>query len=101
MISYNLSIKIDPKIENDWIQWVKQEYLPAIVQTGLFKDQKFHRLLYQDERDGITFIIQLSADSIENYKNYLKKFSSTFQKKMSERWKHQFVSFHTVMEIVN
>jgi hypothetical protein len=69
--------------------------------TGLFSDYKFFRLLEQDETEGVTYVIQYFSSSIEYYKKYITEFETLLNEKSFAKWRDQFVSFHTVMEIVN
>jgi hypothetical protein len=101
MIAYNVTIKIEKEIEKEWLQWVKKEYISEVLATGLFAEYKFYRLLENDETDGITYVVQYFAPSLENYKNYSEKFFDHLQKKSREKWNGKSVAFHTVMEIVN
>jgi hypothetical protein len=101
MIVYNITIKIDPHIENEWVNWQREEHIPEVLATGLFTDHKLFRLLEQDEADGITYVIQYYTPSLANYKKYIEEFATTLRKKAFERWKNQFIAFRTVMEIVN
>ena len=66
MIVYNITIKIEPAIEAEWINWQKLEHIPEVMATGFFTNYKFYRLLDQDEEDGITYIVQYFTPSIEN-----------------------------------
>ncbi len=100
MIVYNLSMKVDPVIEKEWITWQQEEHIPEILATGLFTEHKFFRLLEQDESDGITYVIQYFAPSLENYKLYIEKFAPMLRKKAIEKWNDQFIVFRTVMKIV-
>jgi hypothetical protein len=50
MIVYNVSIKIDPGIEKDWIAWNKKEHIADVLSTGFFSGHKFFRLLGQMKR---------------------------------------------------
>ena len=70
MIVYNISMKIDPSIEKDWLRWQQQEHIPAVMASGQFTAYKFYRLLEQDDRDSITYIIQYFASSLKNYYRY-------------------------------
>jgi len=101
MIVYNITIKIDAKIEDDWLAWLKNEHIPEIMATGLFIEYKLFRLLEQEERDGVTYVVQYFAPSLEHYKKYVYEFSQLFQQKTFQKWRDHFVSFRTVMEIVN
>lgn len=101
MIVYNITVKIVPKIEADWIEWQKKEHIPEIMATGLFRDYKFFRLLDQDESDGITYIVQYFAATKEKYNQYIEEFSSALREKALAKWGNQFIAFRTVMEVVN
>ena len=101
MIVYNLSIKVSPKIHKDWVQWQKQEHIPAIMATGYFTANKFFRLLEQDESEAITYIVQYFAPSIKEYDAYITKEAPLLRKKAIEKWGDQFIAFRTVMETVN
>jgi len=100
-IVYNTTIKIDPQIEKEWIDWQKNEHIPEIMATGLFSDFKFFRLLEQDETAGPTYVVQYFSLSIEHYKKFINEFATLLSKKSFAKWSHQFISFHTVIEIVN
>jgi hypothetical protein len=93
-------MKVDPAIEKKWIQWQREEHIPEIMATGLFTEHKFFRLLEQDETDGVTYVIQYFAASIENYQQYMEQFATLLRKKASDKWKDQFVGFRTVMQVV-
>jgi len=100
-IVYNTTTKIDPQIEKEWIDWQKNEHIPEVLATGLFGDYKFFRLLEQDEIEGITYVIQYFSSSLENYKKYIEEFATSLNEKCLRKWSDQFISFHSVMEIVN
>ena len=73
MIVYNITIKIIPAIETEWVQWQQQEHIPAVMASGHFTDHKFYRLPGQEESDGITYIVQYFASPFESYTRILKK----------------------------
>lgn len=100
MIAYNITMKIDPKIEKEWIQWQREEHIPEIMATGLFTENKFFRLLEQDETEGITYVIQYFVPSMEAYNRYIELYAPLLRKKASDKWHDQFVGFRTVMQVV-
>ena len=100
MIVYNITLKIDPKIEKNWINWQREEHIPEIMSTKLFSEYKFFHLLEQDETDGMTFVIQYFTPFIENYDLYIEKFAPLLRKKSNEKWGDRVISFRTIMELV-
>jgi hypothetical protein len=101
MIVYNISMKIDPSIEKDWLQWQLQEHIPAVMASGQFTKYKFYRLLEQDDTDSITYIIQYFASSIKNYHSYSEQTAPLLRQKAADKWGNKFIAFRTVMQAVN
>ncbi|HEV8287027.1 MAG TPA: DUF4286 family protein [Chitinophagaceae bacterium] len=101
MFVYNITIKVEPKIETEWLKWQKCEHIPEIMATGLFTDYKFFRLLEEEETDGVTYIIQYFISSFERYKKYIEIYAPLLRKKSFEKWGNQFIAFRTIMQTVN
>lgn len=101
MIVYNITIKIEPQIETEWIQWQKQEHIPEIMATGCFEKYRFYKLLEQDEEDGITYIVQYFADSENLYNKYVAETAPILRQKALEKWGNKFIAFRTIMQAVN
>jgi hypothetical protein len=101
MLVYNISIKITPAIEKDWVQWQQQEHIPAIMATGCFVDYKFYKLLEQEEAEGITYIIQYFANTQQAYQQYINDTAPLLRQKALDRWGNQFIAFRSIMRTVN
>ena len=101
MICYNITIKIDPQIEREWIEWQKQEHIPEIMATGLFTEYKFFKLLEQDESDGPTYVIQYFSRDLKNYNRYINEFAPQLRQEAMEKWGDRFVAFRTLLQVVD
>ncbi|WP_207514772.1 DUF4286 family protein [Longitalea luteola] len=101
MIVYNITYKVDPAIEEVWIKWQQQQHIPEIMACGQFTTYKMFRLLEQDDSEGMTFVIQYFAPSLENYYQFIQEFAPAFSKKAFDKWGNRFIAFRTVMEVVN
>lgn len=101
MIVYNITVKIDPAIEEPWIKWQQQEHIPDIMASGQFTQWKMFRLLEQDDTEGMTFVIQYFAPSLENYNKYIEEYATALRQKAFDKWGNRFIAFRTIMEVVN
>lgn len=101
MIVYNITIKVLPAIEKDWVQWQLEEHIPDIMATGQFTDYKFYHLLEQDEADGVTYVVQYFASSSGQYEKYIREYAPSLREKAFQKWGDQFIAFRSVMEVVN
>ncbi|MBI1779915.1 MAG: DUF4286 family protein [Sphingobacteriales bacterium] len=100
MVVYNITLKVEPSIAPQWLQWQKEVHIPDVMATGLFDSFRFYRLLEQDETDGPTFIVQYFAKSKENYEEYIGKYASVMRRKLTDKWGDRLVAFRTLMETV-
>jgi len=101
MIVYNISIKIEPSIEKEWLQWQKKENIPAMMSSAQFTEFRFYRLLEQDEADGIFYVLQFFAASEAHYEKYIEEFAGKHRQKAFDRWGDKFIAFRTLMQPVD
>jgi predicted ATP-dependent endonuclease of OLD family len=101
MIVYNITIKITPEIEKDWVAWQKSEHIPDVMASEQFTEYKFYRLLEQENDDGITYVVQYFTSSIENYNCYIDETAPLLRQKAIEKWGNKFIAFRTLMQVVN
>jgi len=100
MIIYNVTIKVEHDIVQDWIQWMKEEHIPDLLTTGLFTDTRLCRLLEQDETDGVTFSAQYTCASIAEYHKYINEHAQEMRDRGLKRFAGKFIAFRSVMEVI-
>jgi hypothetical protein len=99
MIIYNVTVKLEKAIAEEWLRWMKQEHIPELLRTGLFVDAKLCHLLEQDESEGKTYIAQYFLDSMEHYNTYIAEHASRMREKGFQRFGNKFIAFRTVMAV--
>ena len=101
MVLYNITINIDNDREEEFIDWMKQEYLSRIMQTGLFYEKRFFRLLHDDGSGGVNFSAQFLAESMEDLEFFQAKYAPLLSEIIKEKFGSQFVSYRSVLESVD
>ena len=99
MIIYNVTVKVDKSIVEEWLRWMRQEHIPDLMKTGLFVDAKLCRLMEQDETDGKTYVAQYFLDSMEHYNSYIAEHAPRMRDKGFKRFGNKFIAFRTVMAV--
>ena len=99
MIIYNVTLKIHDSIQADWLQWMKEEHMPELKQTGLFNDYRLCRLLEQDEDEGHTYVAQYFCDTLEQYNTYISEHAQSMREKGFRKFGDKFIAFRTIMEV--
>lgn len=98
MIIYNTTVKVNADIVQQWLQWMKEEHIPAMMHTGLFVDYRMSRLLEQDDAEGSTYIIQYFCDGMEHYNTYKNEHREAMRTQGLKKFGNGYIAFHTVME---
>lgn len=100
MVLYNVTIKIDKTVADDWVQWMKNEHMPELMLTGLFADSKLFKLLDVEDDDGVTYAAQYFCKNMEDYNSYIDNHAMVMREKGFARFGNKFVAFRTIMESV-
>jgi len=100
MIIYNVTIKVEEQIADNWLQWLLNNHIPEIMQTNCFIDYKVVRLLEVDDSEGPTYAVQYYAHSKADYNRYIELYASRMRKLSFEKWGEHVMAFRSVMEVV-
>jgi len=100
MVVYNVTIKVETSVCDEWVDWMKAVHMPSLMSTGLFTENRLSRLLEQDETDGVTFSAQYVCNSITEYNRYIDEHSEQMRQQSFERFGGKFVAFRSIMEVV-
>jgi Domain of unknown function (DUF4286) len=98
MLLYNVTFGVDKQIEDAWIAWMKANYIPAIMETGLFTDYKMYKVLTHDDETSVSYSVQCFSPGIEHVLKYLNEFAPALVEAHRVRFKDQHVAFNTLLE---
>jgi hypothetical protein len=99
MIIYNVTVKIDNDIHDEWMEWMRSIHIPEVMATQKFIDHQVAKVLVDDE-DGMTYSIQYKCESMSHLEDYYKAHAPDLQRKHAERYKDKFVAFRTLLEVI-
>ena len=101
MLIYNVTIKVQNDIVEPWLVWLKEEHIPEMIATGCFTKAVILHLLETSDAEGETYAVQYYTNTGEDYQRYINRHSTTLRQKGLEKWGNKFISFRTIMEVVN
>lgn len=100
MLLYNITVGIDNDIEDTWLAWIKEDFLPRIMETGLFSDSKVYKILHDDNEGSTSYSIQLFAERIQNINFYLQAHAPDLIEEHRQKFLNRHVVFQTLLEEV-
>jgi hypothetical protein len=99
MLFYNVTVKVTAAKAEHWLQWMKQQHIPAVMKAGGFIEYRLCRLLAEEETDP-TFVIQYLCKNREQYEEYIAGHAPQLRREHEQLFGQHAVAFRTVMEII-
>lgn len=100
MILYNITINVSQDIEQDFISWMKTIHIPEVLETGIFHDHKFFRLIHDTDDGSTNYCIQYFTKSLKLMMEYESKYATGLRAKTKERYKDKTIAFRTLLETI-
>jgi hypothetical protein len=97
MISYSVTISIDPAAESEWLEWMTAVHIPDVLRTGCFLECRSYKLLESDGENP-AYVLQYHCRSIEQYERYRRNFAPDLQKDHSSRFAGRFHASRQLLE---
>ena len=99
MILFNITIKVEHGVHNDFIHWVDGDVLRESV-DGTEQASRFFRLLGVDASDGITYCLQHYFTDLEAFNLFKSKGELSFRADLADRYGDKLVVFSSVLSEV-
>ncbi len=100
MYIYNVTVGVDKSIEKQWLSWMKETHIPAIMKTGLFVENRVYKVVGVDESESVSYATQYVAKSLLEIDQYLKNYAHKLQDEGHARFGDKQATFLTVLEEV-
>jgi len=99
MIIYNVTVNIDNDVREEWLQWMKEEHIPDVMNTGYFTEYRICRVLVEEEQ-GTTYSIQYTCANMKDLEDYKSKHAPRLQKEVADKYGDKLVAFRTLLEVI-
>ncbi|MCC6815090.1 MAG: DUF4286 family protein [Saprospiraceae bacterium] len=99
MVIYNVTVKINPEVVEEWLLWMRRHHIPKVLETGCFVKSRISKLDIQ-EADGETFAIQYDSFSQESLNKYMSLYAPHLQKEHIDKYAGKFVAFRTTLQVI-
>jgi len=83
MFILNITHKVDADILQEWKNWMQEEHIPAIMDTQLFSNFQFSKVLFPRDEEGASFAIQLHCPELRLLQRFQATFSNDVQAQMA------------------
>ena len=95
---YNVTVGVDKDIELEWLQWMKEYYLPKAMNSGAFLEHKIYKVLTHEDEGSVSYSIQYFSDAIEKIVLFLNNDGKILVEELRMRYKDRHVVFNTLLQ---
>lgn len=98
-IIYNVTVSLDPSIEQDWIAWMQAVHIPDVMATNCFLECRISKM--NDEENGAcTYAMTYVAYSEDLLEEYQQHHAARLQIDHKLRYDGKFAAFRTTLNVI-
>lgn len=99
MIIYSVSVRIKKEVEDEWLQWMKDTHIPAVLSTKYFKNCEMYKVLIPDLGEDVAmYKMKYFSDTFQNYLDYQQNYAAKLQASHNEKYQGKFTASREVIE---
>lgn len=99
MIIYNVTLSVEPGIEEEFIPWLKEVHIPEVLDTGLFIKAEFFRVIQDmSSKTSNSYAVQYRLEDWGKFDLYQKEHAKALQQKTIEKYGEKVLAFRTFLE---
>ena len=100
MYIYNVTINVQEDVHDKWVEWMKTEHIPDMLNTGKFTRALMTRVMVKEEMGGMTYSVQYTTTNKEMLQRYYDE-DAVLMRSKTKPFEGKFVAFRTEMQVVN
>lgn len=97
MIIYNTTFQVDDNMATEFIDWIKNQYLPQALVTGIVSQPQLTRIMGRHE-GGTGYALQVQAVSLGELQSWYQSIGKELLIQFNAHFGAQAVNFSTMME---
>ena len=99
MYIYNVTINVENAIHLQWLDWMKNSHIPAMLATNKFSKALMTKVMVEEEMGGITYSVQYTTDSKQTLEKYYTQDAPTLRAQ-GKAFEENYIAFRTELEVI-
>ncbi|AFK03808.1 hypothetical protein Emtol_2672 [Emticicia oligotrophica DSM 17448] len=98
MLIFNITFNVEDKINEQWLKWMKSNFIPVALSTNLPKDIKVFRLLNEQANTDKTFAFQFHFKNMEDYMEFEMQHRERISDRYQMLFRGKYVEFSSLLQ---
>jgi len=100
MIVYNTTFQVDTDIQDEFVEYLLQKFIPACTKSGLLTSPRLARVFGTDEDEGISFAIEFTAKDLFTLEKWNNEESYSIHAPLIEKFREKIAGFSTILQTI-
>jgi hypothetical protein len=100
MYIYNVTVHVDEKIHRHWLTWMREKHIAAVLATGKFRKAVLTRVITDEDRGGVSYAVQYTAESREALDLYYLEDAQRLRDEVNALFGEQVLAFRTELKVI-
>ncbi len=101
MIVYNTTFHAHNDAVEQFLQWLREEYVPKAVGDGRLTEPRLTLVLNAEESDGKNYSLQFRATDMDTLRNWYEEVGDDLVEVMTTKFGQKVAGFSTLLEEVD
>lgn len=101
MIIFNTTYHADHSRKDEFISWLKNFYIPAVLKHGGLQEPQLTRIFAENEEEGISLSLQFKSPDTDTLERWHKECGETLLCDMQKKFGKQVLGFSTLLEVID
>jgi len=97
-VLYNITYNVDESVLEEWLSWMKSEFIPKLLATKYFESANMVKILVEEEMGGVSYAVMYKSKNLETLEDFVVEQSAKFNKELSDKFGQKVLTFMTLLE---
>lgn len=99
MLIYNTTFQVDDEIHDNFIIWIKESYIPQVMEHGTLKAPRICKVLSHRE-EGSSYSLQWEVESSGLLHRWHMEQGLKLNEELTKIFANKVIGFPTLMEVI-
>lgn len=100
MIIYNTTYHVDEEVEDNFIIWIKEVFIPSVLAQNVLRNPRLHKILSHTESGQTNYALQWEVESPAILHKWHIEYAGFPAKELAKIFENKVLSFDTLMRVV-
>ncbi len=97
---YNITTNIAEDVEQEWLSWMREVHIPAMLATGKFIKVTLIQVATTEEMGGVTYASQYLCESADKLKDFYREDAPKLSGEVMRVFADKVVVFGTELKVI-